>query len=82
MNYKLALNVLGLAIFTAMFWLTTRRGATDPVCRMKVDRAKAVAREFAGETYYFCSEHCLHAFETGTATPHHHDHEGKAAHAH
>jgi hypothetical protein len=62
-NYKLALNVLGIAIFAAMFWLTARRGATDPVCGMKVDRGKAVAKEFGGETHYFCSQHCLHAFE-------------------
>jgi uncharacterized membrane protein YraQ (UPF0718 family)/YHS domain-containing protein len=81
-NYKLALNVLGLAIFAAMFWLTARRGATDPVCGMKVDRAKAVAKEFGGETYYFCSEHCLHAFEAGSATAHHNDHEGEVVHAH
>ena len=44
-NYKLALNVLGLAIFAALFWLTARRGATDPVCGMKVDRAKALTTE-------------------------------------
>ena len=25
-NYKLALNLLGLAIFGALFWLTARRG--------------------------------------------------------
>jgi YHS domain-containing protein len=81
-NYKLALNVLGLAIFAAMFWLTARRGATDPVCGMKVDRAKAVAKEFGGETYYFCSEHCLHAFEAGSGTAHHNDHEGEVVHAH
>jgi Cu+-exporting ATPase len=31
---------------------------------MKVDRHKAVAKEFEGETYYFCSPHCLHAFES------------------
>jgi uncharacterized protein len=62
-NYKLALNVLGFVIFTALFWLTKRRGATDPVCRMKVDRDKALTAEVAGKTYYFCSEHCLHAFE-------------------
>jgi hypothetical protein len=37
-DYKLALNVLGVAIFAALFWLTARRGATDPVCGMKVDR--------------------------------------------
>jgi len=62
-NYKLALNLLGVAIFAGLFWLTARRGVTDPVCGMKVDRAKAVTKELAGETYYFCSTHCLHAFE-------------------
>jgi uncharacterized membrane protein YraQ (UPF0718 family)/YHS domain-containing protein len=81
-NYKLALNVLGLAIFAAMFWLTARRGATDPVCGMKVDRAKAVAKAVGGETYYFCSEHCMHAFEAGPATAHDNDHEGQVAHVH
>jgi uncharacterized membrane protein YraQ (UPF0718 family)/YHS domain-containing protein len=63
LDYKLVLNVLGVAIFAAMFWLTMRRGATDPVCGMKVDRAKAVSKDFGGETFYFCSDHCLHAFE-------------------
>jgi uncharacterized membrane protein YraQ (UPF0718 family)/YHS domain-containing protein len=65
-NYKLFLNLAGLAVFAMLFGLTARRGATDPVCGMKVDRAKAVKKEFAGQTFYFCSEHCLHAFE---ATP-------------
>jgi uncharacterized membrane protein YraQ (UPF0718 family)/YHS domain-containing protein len=64
-DYKLFLNLLGVAIFAALFWLTARRGATDPMCGMKVDRAKAVTKEFGGETFYFCSQHCLHAFETG-----------------
>ena len=50
-------------IFALLFWLTARRGATDPVCGMKVDRDKAVTKEFGGETHYFCSTHCLHAFE-------------------
>jgi uncharacterized membrane protein YraQ (UPF0718 family)/YHS domain-containing protein len=62
-NYKLALNALGAMIFTALFWLTVRRGSTDPVCGMKVDRAKALRTDFAGETFYFCSDDCLHAFE-------------------
>jgi YHS domain-containing protein len=62
-DYKLFLNLLGLLIFAALFWLTQRRGATDPVCAMKVDRAKAITKEFGGETFYFCSEHCLHPFE-------------------
>ena len=63
LDYKLALNVLGVVIFAGLFWLTAGRAATDPVCGMKVDRDNAVAKEFGGETYYFCSTHCLHAFE-------------------
>jgi hypothetical protein len=63
-NYKLFLNVAGVAIFAALFWLTARRGATDPVCGMKVDRAKAATTEFGGQTFYFCSQHCLNAFES------------------
>jgi uncharacterized membrane protein YraQ (UPF0718 family) len=62
LDYKLVLNAIALVVFGLLFWLTARRGATDPVCGMKVDRAKAVRKE-AGETYYFCSEHCLHTFE-------------------
>jgi uncharacterized membrane protein YraQ (UPF0718 family)/YHS domain-containing protein len=84
-DYKLALNVLGVVIFAGLFWLTARRGATDPVCGMKVDRDKAVVKELGGETYYFCSAHCLHAFE---ADPDKYLHGaapidgGHAAHAH
>jgi uncharacterized membrane protein YraQ (UPF0718 family)/YHS domain-containing protein len=66
-NYKLLLNVLGLVVFGAFFWLTARRGATDPVCGMKVDKAKAIRKDFGTETFYFCSEHCLHVFEVGSA---------------
>jgi uncharacterized protein len=62
-DYKLALNLLGVAIFAAMFWLTARRGATDPVCGMKVDRAKALVSRVGGETFYFCGPDCLRAFE-------------------
>jgi uncharacterized protein len=62
LDYKLLLNVLGLAIFAVFFWLTRRRGVSDPVCGMKVDRAKALRGNFAGESFYFCSEHCLQAF--------------------
>ena len=88
-DYKLALNVLGLAIFAGLFWLTARRGATDPVCGMQVDRQKAVSKEFGGQTYYFCSEHCLHAFEAAPASHAHagdapgaDDHDHHPAHAH
>jgi uncharacterized membrane protein YraQ (UPF0718 family) len=63
LDYKLFLNLLGAAIFGALFWLTSKRGTTDPVCGMKVDRSKAVVKEVGGQTYYFCSDQCWHAFE-------------------
>jgi hypothetical protein len=31
-DYKLFLNLLGVAIFAVLFWLTARRGVTDPMC--------------------------------------------------
>jgi YHS domain-containing protein len=51
---------------------------------MKVDRAKAVVTELGGQTYYFCSEHCLHAFEVGSHGEHDHAHakHEEVAHAH
>jgi len=63
LEYKLALNALGLLVFLVLFGLTMRRGVTDPVCGMRIDRSKALTAQRAGQTYYFCSDHCLHAFE-------------------
>jgi uncharacterized membrane protein YraQ (UPF0718 family) len=80
-DYKLFLNVLGLAIFAALFWLTAKRGATDPVCGMKVDRGKAVTKTVDGQTFYFCSEHCLHAFELDPGRYLGADHAPAKAHA-
>jgi uncharacterized protein len=83
LDYKLALNVIGLAIFAALFYLTMRRGVTDPVCGMKVDREKALPLEYAGRPYRFCSEHCRGEFE---ASPEQYVGRGPAArqpaHAH
>ena len=81
LDYKLALNLLGFAIFATLFWLTARRGVTDPVCGMKVDRAKAQTARHAGRTYHFCSQHCLHTF---MAAPEKYAGDGRAAagHAH
>src|SRR5882757_9494554 len=84
-DYKLFLNLFGLVVFAGLFWLTIRRGVTDPVCGMKVDRAKALTAQHDGRTYHFCSEHCRDRFE---ASPD--DHAGggarrrgpAAAHAH
>ena len=63
-NYKLALNAVALGVFAALVYLTVRRGVTDPVCGMKVDRDKALRLEHAGRTYSFCSEHCRDQFES------------------
>lgn len=36
---------------------------TDPVCRMKISPADAVANmEHEGTTYYFCSQDCADSF--------------------
>ena len=56
------LNVVATAIFAALFGLTVRRGATDPVCGMTVDRANALRVEQGGRTVFFCSEHCRGAY--------------------
>jgi len=72
-DYKLALNIVGTLIFVALFWLTKSRGATDPVCGMKVDRQKALTAEHDGHTFFFCSEHCKDLatgnWEPGTKKP-------------
>jgi uncharacterized protein len=66
-DYKLFLNLLGLIVFAGLLWLTRSRGATDPVCGMRVDREKALRTRSAGRTVYFCSEHCMHEYEGGAA---------------
>ncbi len=36
--------------------------ATDPVCGMTVDPAKALSANWDAQTYYFCSDHCRRTF--------------------
>jgi uncharacterized membrane protein YraQ (UPF0718 family)/YHS domain-containing protein len=62
-DWELALNVLAAAAFAALWWLTARRGATDPICGMTVDRASAVTRRTPDGEVYFCSEHCARSFD-------------------
>ena len=62
-DYHLVLNVLGLLVLGGLLWLTARRGATDPICGMRVDRSRAVTARAGGRTFYFCSERCRHGFE-------------------
>jgi uncharacterized protein len=64
LNYKLVLNLIGLAVFCALFYLTMRRGATDPVCGMTVDRARALRADHGRKGFFFCSQSCRHQFET------------------
>jgi Cu+-exporting ATPase len=52
------------------------------VCEMKVDRHKAVTKELGGETFYFCSNHCLHAFEADPDKYPHGNAPADQAHAH
>ena len=63
LNYKLVLNVVAAAAFAVLWWLTQRRGVTDPVCGMRVDRAKAVTRSAGSRTVYFCSDGCAEKWE-------------------
>ena len=65
LDYKFWLNLGATFVFAAMIWLTVRRGAVDPVCGMRVDRATAVVRRTPSGTRYFCSEHCASRFDAG-----------------
>ena len=53
LDYKLVLNLIALAVFAVLIYLTHHRGAIDPVCGMKVDRAKAVRLDHGGRAHYF-----------------------------
>lgn len=87
LDYKFVLNVLATLVFVALIGLTMRRGATDPVCGMTVDRATALRLEHDGHTHFFCSEQCRAAFvadHSGGEQPHDgghaHDHDHSAQH--
>jgi uncharacterized membrane protein YraQ (UPF0718 family)/YHS domain-containing protein len=67
-NYTTVLNIVFLAIAAALFGLTLRRGAKDPVCGMTVDRgAGKPTSVYEGRAYYFCSEDCKARFEAEPA---------------
>ena len=70
LNYTTLLNAIFTLAGAALLWLTVRRGTTDPVCGMRVDRQATEHRvEHAGRTYYFCSEHCQREFLTSGPRP-------------
>jgi uncharacterized protein len=80
-DYKLALNAVATVAFAALFALTIRRGATDPVCGMTVDRSTALRLEHHGRTHFFCSEHCRATFAAQHSV-HEQAHDGGHAHDH
>jgi uncharacterized membrane protein YraQ (UPF0718 family)/YHS domain-containing protein len=83
-NYTTALNIVFTLVATALFGLTLRRGARDPVCGMRVDRGKAPSAVYGDRRYFFCGPGCLARFdadperyvgaaaEPAGATAHHH----------
>jgi uncharacterized membrane protein YraQ (UPF0718 family)/YHS domain-containing protein len=79
-NYTTVLNIMFLLVAAALFALTLRRGAKDPMCGMTVDRVETPYRTVRdGQTFYFCSAHCRHRFEANeTPAPEH----APLAHAH
>lgn len=62
-DYRLVLNSIALAVFAALFSLTARRGATDPVCGMAIDRSKSVKLRYEGRTLHFCCDGCRDMFK-------------------
>ena len=62
LDYKLALNAAALVVFAVLIGLTARRGVTDPVCGMRVDRARSVRLEHGGRVLHFCSQGCLDTY--------------------
>ena len=65
LNYAAVLNLLFTLVAAALIWLTMRRGATDPVCGMRVDRYKTPHRaRFQDRTFFFCSAGCREEFES------------------
>jgi uncharacterized membrane protein YraQ (UPF0718 family)/YHS domain-containing protein len=64
LNYTTVLNAVFTVVAAVLVWLTVRRGATDPVCGMRVDRhATEHTLQVGGRTVYFCSAGCREAFE-------------------
>ncbi|HEY3020097.1 MAG TPA: hypothetical protein VGJ32_07890 [Solirubrobacteraceae bacterium] len=69
LNYTAVLNAVFTLAGAALVWLTVRRGATDPVCGMRVDRYATPHRATAGgRTVYFCSAGCRDRF-VGAKSP-------------
>jgi uncharacterized membrane protein YraQ (UPF0718 family)/YHS domain-containing protein len=64
LNYTAALNLLFTLVGAALVWLTVRRGFSDPVCGMRVDRYQTPHRsQWQGRPVFFCSAGCKQSFD-------------------
>ena len=62
-NYTTFLNIVFFVVAAALFSLTIRRGARDPVCGMTVDRTTPHRSQRAGRLVFFCSASCQAKFD-------------------
>ena len=79
-NYTTLLNIVFFGVGLALWGLTLRRGARDPVCGMTVDRSTPYTSEWHGRTYYFCGAGCKSRFDADPEL--YLDSSRKPAHAH
>jgi uncharacterized membrane protein YraQ (UPF0718 family)/YHS domain-containing protein len=64
LNYTAVLNILLTLVGVALLWLTVRRGFTDPICGMRVDRYQTPHRsQWRGRPVFFCSAGCNESFD-------------------
>jgi YHS domain-containing protein len=64
LNYTAVLNIVFTLVGAALLWLTVRRGFTDPVCGMRVDRYQTPYRsQWQGRPVFFCSAGCKASFD-------------------
>ena len=68
LDYKAVLNVIATAAFIALWAITARRGAKDPICGMSVDKRVALRSEVDGKTWYFYGSSCQEKFVRGGAS--------------
>jgi uncharacterized protein len=67
-NYTTVLDIVFFGIAAALVGLTLRRGVTDPVCGMTVDRHRTPHHSvFNTRTVYFCGPGCKRRFDADPA---------------
>ncbi len=61
---KLA-KIINMMGYKAFFMAQESEGfATDPVCGMRISKAKSIKKQFDGRIHYFCSDGCVRKFES------------------